>query len=624
MSPRGTGPSTGGPNPGGGGRAGHSGARTTDAGDDLTRWEFWWEFNKAPYLALKDSLGRGVVTGSDDFFLGPTRRAEGSDRQRPSDRDVDDGVLPALKRALDAAAPQDVDVVTSCMVAMAKVGHDHPTFHLVDVFEPRLAAGNQEIRESAALALGIAGIADEPVVDLLIGLAHDDARGRRAAGNQAVDERTRTFAVYGLGLVAHANGRLALQRRVFDAVRDLVASPPASTRNLCVAAIHATSLLDLGTEDGDEALRSEAVEHLASYYGKRLGPGDELMQAHCATAIAKLLGRRHTQSARFRELFARDLAVREGKNRRAADTQRACALALGQLGLPIEESSAKDGPEMAVANTLLDAAHQARDVQTRYFALLALGQIGGKRARDLLLREFDTTNGLGQTWAALALGVYAFHLRKNVTDDQRDAAERLIATIAETLEKAFDTERNGSVLGALAIGLGLCKHNAAAPLIEQRLSGLLAQPEVAGYLCIGLALMKERAAIPRLREIVETSTRKPQLLQQAVIALGVLGDRDIAVRLQNLLKADDGNLARFSAIASGLSFIGDRRSIPDLCAMLGEPSLAQLPRAFAAVALGGIADRSPLPWNSAIGVDTNYRASTETLTNQSTGILDIL
>jgi hypothetical protein len=31
-----------------------------------------------------------------------------------------------------------------------------------------------------------------------------------------------------------------------------------------------------------------------------------------------------------------------------------------------------------------------------------------------------------------------------------------------------------------------------------------------------------------------------------------------------------------------------------------------------------------VPWNAKIGVDNNYRASVETLTNQQSGILDIL
>ena len=77
-------------------------------------------------------------------------------------------------------------------------------------------------------------------------------------------------------------------------------------------------------------------------------------------------------------------------------------------------------------------------------------------------------------------------------------------------------------------------------------------------------------------------------------------------------------------IASALGFIGDRRTISPLVKMLFNPELTEISRAFAAVALGGVADKEPLPWNSKIGTDMNYRAAVETLTNQVNGILDIL
>ena len=43
-----------------------------------------------------------------------------------------------------------------------------------------------------------------------------------------------------------------------------------------------------------------------------------------------------------------------------------------------------------------------------------------------------------------------------------------------------------------------------------------------------------------------------------------------------------------------------------------------------AVALGGVADKEPLPWNSKIAVNLNYRAAVDTRTNGSSGIWDIL
>ncbi|HIE69623.1 MAG TPA: hypothetical protein EYP98_05350 [Planctomycetes bacterium] len=83
-------------------------------------------------------------------------------------------------------------------------------------------------------------------------------------------------------------------------------------------------------------------------------------------------------------------------------------------------------------------------------------------------------------------------------------------------------------------------------------------------------------------------------------------------------------MAVLAAAASAIGFIGDKRSIEPLKTLLFDDKLGDLSRAFAAVALGGIADKEPLPWNSKISTNMNYRASVETLTNGSSGILDIL
>ena len=145
------------------------------------------------------------------------------------------------------------------------------------------------------------------------------------------------------------------------------------------------------------------------------------------------------------------------------------------------------------------------------------------------------------------------------------------------------------------------------------------------YLCIGLALMKNERSTELIRSVVHGAIRRPKLLQQAAIALGKLGDKSVTNELQDMLVNDPSrNLAKLSAISSALGFIGDRRTIGPLTAMLHDESITDLSRAFAAVALGGVADKEPLPWNSKIAVNLNYRAAVETLTNGSSGILDIL
>ncbi len=151
---------TGGPtSPVGGpvGRPGTGGPRTGGYTPmvDLTGWQFWWEFNKDPFLKLRETILEGPPqTGDDTFYLGNTRkRAKNYLALTEKDKL---NVLATLKRAMDST--NNVDIITACMISMAKVGKNHPDFKLLDVFRPHLASNNQEVRETAALALGIAAL----------------------------------------------------------------------------------------------------------------------------------------------------------------------------------------------------------------------------------------------------------------------------------------------------------------------------------------------------------------------------------------------------------------------------------------------------------------------------------
>jgi hypothetical protein len=615
------GPTTGGP----AGPAGRPGPTTGPRGiqidDDLTTWNYWWEFNKDPFIRLRDAISQGgPTTGSDDFYLGATRRADAKDTLRPSQEQILGEILPSLKKAIDSTEQRDIN--SSCMVAMAKIGKDHQDFKLIDVFTPRLKKPDQEIREVAALSVGIAAIAGETEIDLLCGLALDKEKGRAAAGGN-VDDRTRSFAMFGLGLTAHRTTNVEIKKRAFETLKTVLTNDQAADRNLKVAAINGIGILNIGTgSDAEKALLGEAIAALEAYYMKPLGSGEQLIQAHCANAIAKLIGRDHEKADYYKELFAADLQEK-GKTKRASnDIPRSCVQAIAMLSRPWDDKDEKNSPDAKYSKLLLETWKTHKDLQTKNFALLGLGQIGGKMNRDALLKEFDKgSNDQEKPWAALALGVYSF----NVYEEQKKSGNTEPETfIGETLAKALKEAKNVSLTGALAIGLGLNQHKDAADEMRRRMLDNIAKEEMAGYLCIGLALMNDTGSVEDINRVVKESTRRPTLLQQAAVALGKLGDKRVAETLQALLTDGEPNLAKLSAIASALGFIGDSRTVAPLKAMLFNDKLGELSRAFAAVALGGVADKEMLPWNSKIGVNINYRASVETLTNKRSGILDIL
>jgi hypothetical protein len=624
-TPGASGPSTGGPAAPGAGPGGPATGGGGPPEDDLTRWMFWWEFNKDPFIRLRDSVhSGGVQTGSDDFFLGGQRRGAAKDSMKPTEDQIMGEILPALKKAIDST--EDVDIVGAVMVAMAKVGKDHQDFKLLDVIKPRLTSGNQEICETAALAIGIAGIAEEEQINLLSGMALDNEVGRKATGrDNGVQFRTRTFALYGLGLLAYPTNNLKAKTATFQACKQILADDKLTERNIKVAAIQALSLLNLGSStDAEKQLLADAVKVLHDYYMKPMGASQQMIQSHCATTIAKLVGKDHPEAARFKELFANDLLEKGKVERKSDDIARACVLALGQLCQPFEDKDEKKNPDVKYSEMLLDTYKKHKDQQTKFFSVLALGQIGGAENRKALLLELGRASKNNKPWFALSLGVYSYFRYEaqkkasNTIDYDRGVGERLYETIK--------TERTPDVVAALGVGLGLNQYTEAADHMRSLMEGNIAQEELAGYLCIGLALMNDIPSTSTMLSVVDKSLRRPDLLKQAAIALGKLGDKTVADKLKDMLMDDKGSapLARLSAVASALGFIGDKRTIAPLTKLLLNKDLNGLSRAFAAVALGGVADKEPLPWNSKISVNINYRASVETLTNQSTGILDIL
>ncbi len=539
----------------------------------------------------------------------------------PSEEEKLNVILPALKKAIDSTENRDIS--SSCMVAMAKVGRNHGEFKLHDVFLPRLKSHSQEIRETAALAFGIAALQDEDNLTVLVDLAKDSPAGRVLCDQPELNDRTRSFAAYGLGLVAHANSNIDFKATAFEALRILVDDDKVTSRNIKVAAINAIGLLNANpADDKGKKLIGEALKCLETYYLKPLGGGEQLLQAHVPPAVAKLLGKDYPDEKvveDWKQLFVADLTEKGKVKRSSHDIARSCVLALGQLCKPCDDEKAKDA---AICKLLVDQWKEHKDLQTRYFAMLAMGQIGGKLNRSTLLKEFDKAGkSLEKPWCAMAMGVYAF----NKYEAQKAAGStiELEEEFGRTLRPALEDVKDPGAQAGFAVALGLCQYKAAADDLRSMLTKSKSKDELAGYLCIGLALMGDERSKDEMNDLVSKSLRRPDLLKQGAIALGKLGDKKVAEELQKLL-AEAPNLATLSAIASALGFIGDRRSIDPLKQMLANESLTELSRAFAAVALGGVGDKEKLPWNSKIGTNMNYRASVETLTDKSSGILDIL
>ncbi len=602
-----------------------------DVGADLDLWSFWWEFNKDRFLNLRSRLHSDeVTTGSAEWWLGEGQREQGRDTLRVTDADRYDKIVPALKAAL--AGETNNDIVTACLIALAKIG-DRRTESPADrsefqaIIEPFLASSNLEIRETAAVSLGILG--NPSSVQALIDLTLDTPAGRRMVGSSEVDRRTRSFAAYGLGLIGARQetsqaARLqivhALQQNVAAAERD--ASPDRPVAMVISLGLAGLDPRPDGQQPGERAAlardRQEQIDFLLDFLDKST---NNYVRAHIPTAIVRLLdGLPAGDREKYTAAIANNLIQTLARSRQAEGNMSA-AQTLGLLG-----TSGMSQLDRNIRTALLTAYRNSAHNQVKNFALISLGMIGGTPGADGSFdgrREIEQqlqqalARGSGHTphWAALAVGV----MGRMLNDIDQTIPTGLATALGDRLARATSPNDVGAFSVSAGI-LGEVDHRQSLRTLLQR----TAQDEPRGYVALALGLqnsMEDREAIAK---IVRESEYRPELLKQAAIALGLLGDREIVPELLDMLR-EARVLATQASLASALGFIGDRRSVDDLIAMLNNRSITPIGRAFAAVALGIVADKEDLPWNAKIAENLNYRATTATLNDQNgTGILNIL
>jgi HEAT repeat protein len=597
--------------PGGGGGPGQPtpgpGTPTTGATqviNDETGWQLWWSFNQDEFLQIG---GAGLIAAKsrdDDYLM--NRTSVPVDLLQPADVDVRDRIVPALARMLARESSRDIQ--SACAVALGKIGMDAPGFDLEQALAALVARDDQEVRESGVLALGMSGRAK--ALPLLLGLLRDDAVGRKLAGRATVGDRTRAFAAFGLGLLARHSDDPALKLQIRDALWELLQSKDEQGRDLRSAVVNGLGILVADPEASlHKRLAWETAERLLEWYGRDLGRGDEAVQAHAPVAIGRLLGRGDGQiHIRCKEVFAGEFTAAK---RRSNPILRSASLALGMLCLP-RDVCARDGVFLeALRRFWTDGS----DRLARNLAAIALGRVGGAENRAWLLETYArASRNVEQPWLAIALGLCAARAAKEGVPDE--ALARLLLG-----EIGGATKPEGQSALAVAIGLTGCR--LAAPTLLRHLKDEEREEMLAGYFAVGLALLGDPASATPLIAVMERSKRRPFLLLQSAIALGRIGDRRANERLLVMLKASESAVV-LGGIANAIGQIGDRRAIDPLIELSQDDQVTRLARAFVAAALGGIGDRRPLPWNMPLSRDSSYAGAVDTLTNGSTGVLDIL
>jgi hypothetical protein len=106
---------------------------------------------------------------------------------------------------------------------------------------------------------------------------------------------------------------------------------------------------------------------LQGFYDEDLGKGEQIAQAHVPIAIARLLGRGDSpDQKRYQDFFLSELFA---KKKRQNSIYQSAAIALGLI-TPKTNKEVSDG--------LHRYFEKGRDQQTRYFCLIAMGEIADR------------------------------------------------------------------------------------------------------------------------------------------------------------------------------------------------------------------------------------------------------
>jgi hypothetical protein len=351
-----------------------------------------------------------------------------------------------------------------------------------------------------------------------------------------------------------------------------------------------------------------------------------LISAHVPMAVARLLNDVPGDSPVRALAATRFLQDTKKLSDAATEIKQSCVQALGVIG-----DCDEDPVDVEIRSALIQCGEELADTQAKRFALIALGQVCGRpgkgagnplggleakkdNPRSYLMSQLSKAQSGTRSWAAFGLAI----LERSLDDAKMTSSVDAKRALRESLREA----RAPDEVGSYALAVGITKDAAAQEILREKLAST-SQDEARGYCAVGLGLLNDRDAIGPIQEIITKSKYKPDLLKSAAIGLGLLGDKGVVTSLVTMLSEATG-LSSQAAIASALGFIGDARSVDPLIAMLQDGQKTALARGFAAAALGIVADKEELPWNTKVSVNINYRANTTTLTNQGNGILDLL
>ncbi|MBI5364472.1 MAG: hypothetical protein HZA53_14940 [Planctomycetes bacterium] len=590
-------------------------------GDDRSGWETWWLFNRD---ALLDLRAPAPPASPEATAVGRPLPRRGA----VTAKTVDLRVLPALARLFERESnPELLAELVFALARSAPRENGLEKTARVALVERALAHPDARVSEAAALALGLfgSGSAAEPLLEL----ARDTKAGRALCARDSVPYRVRAHAAYSAGLLAAEAPNEDVRRFAVEGLVRLAAQRD-TPREVAVACVNALGIVPLAADakawkGGFErtareleptAAREALAAHLAQIVqNDRTSP---VLRAHALTAIARLARGACDGLHDAVERLCIDLLA--PAERAPNELAQSAVLALAEL------SDAGAAPQDKEARAQLAIAARDADLDTRHFALLALGRIAARPDEDVgapfagtgethrfLLRELADGRGATRAFAALALGLYGRALRDAGRTSSGEAAELLRVRLAKT--------SSPDEAAACALALGLRADAGTAELLTSRLAEA-ADDATRAACCIALGLADAESALPVLRRALIAARARPALVREAAVGLALLNDAELTPELVAELRGASGSAAEYG-LMQALAVVGDERALDVLFELANDAERSSGLRARAVSTIGAIADARRLPWNDALARGANYLAAAETLSDaRGTGVID--
>ncbi len=567
---------------------------------DMTHWGLWWKFNKESLLDLRARLARGKVSSGDGPY------------GRPAESLIKDRVLPILFAAIEDESYDGL--ISGSIVALGRIGSPQDK-QMAAAFEAAFARKSGEVRETAALGLGLLG--EHEAMDRLAGILSDPKRSKEELGYSAGDHM-RAYAAYSMGFLARRNriadvkgmAALSLMERVLDRRDDM---------DVRVASLNALGMVELPwtrtlLAPSPMASREGLVKQLLEMYTKG---AEEALMSHLPVTIARIL---HGAPTALRTAVMATLLDSWDPK---LDRYEAAGLVLAYGEC---EANWESEIGQRVTSLLIETASQGEAAFPRRLALISLGKLAARvtvtgfpdrsamaTLEPFLIKMQKLGRSADRPWIGLAAAVYNAGIVKHnaLPGDELLAMLRLLVEDSESVDTA----------STAAFAIGLAEDHASGPFLTRQLEKA-SSASLRGFLATAIGLVGYQEAKPLLIQTLEKVRFSPTDLENTSIGLALLDQAGTAERLRKML--DETNLTSLAgSLAYTLGRISDASAIP-LIANMYSKKTAGLTRTYIVIALGLACEDGRLPWFVELSEGSNYAAWSPSLFDDAgKGVLNL-